>query len=78
MRPWAGFVYVAFVVDVFAQRIVAWNAATTKETDLVMDPMRMAIWHRAREGHPIKPADELIGHSDAGSQGGINRSSQHL
>jgi putative transposase len=39
VRCWAGFVYVAFVLDVFAQRIVAWNAATTKQTDLVMtDP----------------------------------------
>ncbi|MCB0987044.1 MAG: IS30 family transposase, partial [Acidimicrobiales bacterium] len=61
------FVYVAFIVDVYAQRIVAWNAATTKETDLVMDPLRMAIWQRAREGHPITHG-ELIGHADAGSQ----------
>ena len=38
VRCWAGFVYVAFVVDVFAQRIVAWNAATTKDVDLVDDP----------------------------------------
>ena len=67
VRSWAGFVYVAFIVDVYAQRIVAWNAATTKETDLVMDPLRMAIWQRAREGHPITHG-ELIGHADAGSQ----------
>lgn len=53
VRCWAGFVYVAFVLDVFAQRIVAWNAATIKTTDLVMAPLRMAIWQRDREGHPI-------------------------
>ena len=53
VRTWAGFVYVAFIVDVFAQTIVAWNAATTKETDLVMIPLRMATWQRAREArHP--------------------------
>ena len=66
-RTWAGWVYVAFIVDVFAQRIVAWHAATNKETDLVMVPLRMAQWERGREGHPALPG-ELIHHSDAGSQ----------
>jgi putative transposase len=73
VRTWAGFVYVAFILDVFAQRIVAWHAATTKETDLVMIPLRMAVWQRDREGHPTVPG-ELICHSDAGSQTGLNRS----
>jgi transposase InsO family protein len=77
VRTWAGFVYVAFIVDVYAQRIVAWHAATTKQTDLVMVPLRMALWQRGREGHP-RIAGELIHHSDAGSQGEFNRSSQHL
>jgi transposase InsO family protein len=52
VRCWASWVYVAFVVDVFAQKIVAWNAATAKDVDLVMTPIRMATWQRAREGHP--------------------------
>ena len=65
-RTWAGFVYVAFIVDVFAQRIVAWHAATTKDADLVMIPLRMALWQRDREGHPVD-AGQLIHHSDAGS-----------
>ena len=51
-RTWAGWVYVAFIVDVFAQRIVAWHAATNKETELVMVPLRMALWERDREGRP--------------------------
>ena len=67
VRTWAGWVYVAFIVDVFAQRIVAWHAATNKETDLVMIPLRMALWERDREGRPTV-AGELIHHSDAGSQ----------
>jgi hypothetical protein len=37
-RSRAGFVYVAFILDVFAQRIVAWHASTSKVTDLVMTP----------------------------------------
>lgn len=77
VRTWAGFVYVAFIVDVFAQRIVAWHASTSKATDLVMIPLRMALWERDRQGHPAIPG-ELIHHSDAGSQGGFNWSSQHL
>lgn len=42
-----------------------------------MIPLRMALWQRDRDGHPVVPG-ELIKHSDAGSQGGFNRSSQHL
>ena len=74
---WAGFVYVAFVVDVFAQMIVGWHVQTSKDTSLVTTPLRMAGWQRDREGHRPDPG-QLIGHSDAGSQGGFNRSSQHL
>lgn len=77
VRAWAGFVYVAFIVDVFAQKIVAWNAATAKDTDLVMSPLRMAIWQRARDGHPIMRG-ELIGHADAGSQYTSIRFTEHL
>jgi len=66
-RTWAGFTYVSFIVDVFAQKIVAWHAATAKDVELVMVPLRMATWQRQREGHPIIDG-ELIGHSDAGSQ----------
>jgi transposase InsO family protein len=77
VRTWAGFVYVAFILDVFAQRIVAWHAATTKQTDLVMTPLRMAIWQRAHEGRPVV-AEDLIHHSDAGSQYTSIRFTEHL
>ncbi|SNS95872.1 Transposase InsO and inactivated derivatives [Micrococcales bacterium KH10] len=76
VRTWAGWVYVAFIVDVFSQRIVAWHAQTTKHVDLVMTPLRMALWERDRQGHRDAPG-QLIHHSDAGSQGGFNWSSQH-
>ncbi|MBK7723461.1 MAG: DDE-type integrase/transposase/recombinase [Austwickia sp.] len=77
VRTWAGFVYVAFILDIFAQKIVAWNAATTKTVELVDTPLRIAVWQRDRDGHPVVRGD-LIGHADAGSQVGFNRSSQHL
>jgi len=47
---------------VFADRIVSWHAQTSKHTDLVMIPLRMALWTRQREAHPI--TDGLIAHSD--------------
>ena len=76
VRTWLVFVYVAFIVDVFAQRIIAWHAATRKVTDLVMIPLRMALWQRAYEGHPAE-LGQLIHHSDAGSQLRFKGSSQH-
>lgn len=75
-RTWAGWVYVVFIIDVFSRRIVAWHASTSKTVELVTVPLRMALWQRKREGHPVKAA-ELIHHSDAGSLGGFNRSMQH-
>ena len=77
VRSWAGFCYVAFIVDVFAQKIVAWHATTSKTTELVMTPLRMALWARGREGRPAQPG-ELIHHSDAGSQYTSIRFSEHL
>ncbi|WP_256933066.1 IS3 family transposase, partial [Rhodococcus sp. MH15] len=67
VRTWAGWVYVMFIIDVFSRRIVAWHASMSKTVDLVTIPLRMALWQRRREGHPVKAA-ELIHHSDAGSQ----------
>jgi transposase InsO family protein len=77
VRTWAGWVYVAFILDVFAQRIVAWHAATCKDVDLVMTPLRMAIWQRDHEGRPVV-GEELIHHSDAGSQYTSLRFTEHL
>ncbi len=77
VKTWSATVYVAFVVDTFSRRIVGWSAATVKETVFVLDALEMAVWQRDRDQHSVQPG-ELIHHSDAGSQGGFNRSSQHL
>lgn len=76
-RTWAGWTYVAFIVDVFSRKIVAWHAATNKEVDLVMTPLRIALWQRDRDGHPVT-GTELIHHSDAGSQYTSIRLTDHL
>ncbi|GMA19966.1 hypothetical protein GCM10025862_19870 [Arsenicicoccus piscis] len=75
--PGQGFVYVSFIVDVYAQKIVAWHASTSKSTDLVMTPLRMALWERDRDANPPDP-HELIHHSDAGSQNTSIRLTEHL
>jgi len=67
---------VAFIFDVFSRRIVGWRAATRMTTDLVLDTLEHAIWTRSQAG--ITDLSGLIHHTDAGSQGGFNRSSQHL
>jgi len=61
VATWAGFVYVAFVVDVYARRIVGWKVATTLRTDLALDALEQAI-----HGRPDR--DGLIHHSDRGVQ----------
>ncbi|WP_442241246.1 DDE-type integrase/transposase/recombinase [Rhodococcus sp. TAF43] len=64
------------MIDAYARRIVGWRTATTMTSQLVLDAIEHAIWTRHREG--IDDLSGLIHHHDRGSQGGFNRSSQHL
>ena len=50
VSTWSGWVYVAFVIDAYARRIVGWRTATTMNTRLVLDAIEHAIWTRQREG----------------------------
>jgi hypothetical protein len=68
-----GMGYVCFIVDAFSRRIVGWRVAAHMRTDMVLDALEMA--RRSRGGRRLVG---LVAHADAGSQGGINRSSQHL
>ncbi|MDO0929963.1 IS3 family transposase [Streptomyces sp. TG1A-8] len=77
VATWAGVVYVAFVVDTFSRRIVGWSAATSKETQLVLDALEMALWQRDRDERP-HIRGELIHHSDAGSQYTSFKLAEHL
>jgi transposase InsO family protein len=61
VATWRGFVYVAFVIDVFARRIVGWRASSSLRTDLALDALEQAIYDR-------QSADDLIHHSDRGCQ----------
>lgn len=66
VRTWSGFVYVAFVIDVFSRMIVGWKADTNMRAALVTDTLEMAAWARGRAG--VTDLTGLIHHSDAGSQ----------
>ncbi|MFV8171716.1 IS3 family transposase [Mycolicibacterium peregrinum] len=66
VSTWSGWVYVAFVIDAYARRIVGWRTATTMTTQLVLDAIEHAIWTRQREG--VEDLSGLIHHNDRGSQ----------
>ena len=51
VSTWTGWVYVAFVIDAYARRILGWRVATTMTTSMVLDALEQAIWTRQREGH---------------------------
>jgi putative transposase len=63
---WSGMVYVAFVIDAYARRILGWRASTSMRTTLVLDTIEQAIWARQREG--VTDLAGLIHHHDNGSQ----------
>ena len=73
VATWAGFVYVAFVIDAFARRIVGWRVSRTVHAGFVLDALEQALHDR----RPVRGGG-LVHHSDRGVQGGFKWSSQHL
>lgn len=63
VATWQGFVYVAFVIDAFARRIIGWRVSSTPRTDMVLDALEQALHER-----PQRPDVDLIHHSDRGVQ----------
>ena len=61
VATWTGFVYVAFVIDVFARRIIGWRVARSMHAQLVLDALEQALWSRSE-------IEGVIHHSDRGSQ----------
>ena len=61
VATWVGFVYVAFVIDVFSRAIVGWRASKSMRSDLALDALEQAL-------HARPKADGLVHHSDRGSQ----------
>jgi putative transposase len=73
VKTHTGWVYVAFVVDVFSRFVVGWQASTSLRSDLALDALEMAMFARGDQ-----ELTQLVHHSDRGVQGGLNRPSQHL
>jgi transposase InsO family protein len=61
VATWSGFVYVAFVIDVFSRFIVGWRVSSSLRSDLALDALEQALWAR-------QPGDGLVHHSDRGVQ----------
>jgi putative transposase len=61
VATWSGFVYVAFVVDVFSRAIVGWRVSSSLRSDLALDALEQALWAR-------QPGEGLVHHSDRGTQ----------
>jgi putative transposase len=61
VSTWQGFAYVAFIIDVYARRIVGWKLSSSQQTQFVLDALEQAL-------HARRPCDDLVHHSDRGSQ----------
>ncbi|SHN47694.1 putative transposase [Cryptosporangium aurantiacum] len=75
IRTFAGWVYAAFVLDVFSRRVVGWQLSTSLRTDLALDALEMGFWTRRRDGQDVT---DLIHHSDKGVQYVAVRYTQRL
>lgn len=65
VKTHSGWVYVAFVIDVFSRMVVGWQASKSLRSDLAIDALEMAIWNRQRAGIDVSG---LVHHSDRGVQ----------
>ena len=61
VSTWQGFAYVAFIVDVYVRRIVGWKLSSSQHTQFVLDALEQAL-------HARRPSEDLVHHSDRGSQ----------
>src|SRR5699024_7199360 len=74
-RTFAGWVYAAFVIEVFSRRVVGWQLSKSLRTDLALDALEMGIWTREHAGHDVSG---LTRHSDKGVQYVAIRYTQRL
>jgi putative transposase len=75
VRTAVGWVYAAFVLDVYSRMIVGWQVSTSLYTDLALDALKMAIWRRQNQGADL---GGLVHHSDRGVQYRAIRYTQRL
>jgi putative transposase len=78
VRTASGWVYAAFVLDVYSRMIVGWQVATSLYTELALDALQMGIWRREHAGGPAADLAGLVHHSDRGVQYRALRYTQRL
>jgi putative transposase len=66
IRTWAGFAYLALVIDVYSRRIVGWALTTHLRTELALEALEMAIWAHGRQS--VHDLTGLVHHTDAGAR----------
>ena len=66
VKTHSGWVYAAFILDVFSRVVVGWQISESLRSDLAIDALEMAVWNRTRHGQVL---DSLVHHSDRGVQG---------
>jgi putative transposase len=71
VSTWQGYLFLACVIDAWSRKVVGWSMRDDLRSELVVDALGMAVTRR-------RPKTGLVHHSDRGSQGGFNWSSQHL
>jgi putative transposase len=65
VKTHSGWVYAAFIIDVYSRMVVGWQISNSLRSDLAIDALEMAVWNRTRKGHNL---DQLVHHSDKGVQ----------
>ncbi len=65
VKTHTGWVYAAFIIDVFSRMVVGWQISNSLRSDLAIDALEMAVWNRTRAGQVL---DGLVHHSDRGVQ----------
>lgn len=65
VKTLAGWVYAAFIIDVYSRMVVGWQISNSLRSDLAIDALEMAVWNRTRAGQVL---DGLVHHSDRGVQ----------
>lgn len=65
VKTHSGWVYVAFVIDVYSRMVVGWQASKSLRSDLALDALEMAVWNRQRHGIDVSG---VVHHSDRGVQ----------
>ena len=65
VKTHGGWVYAAFIIDVFSRMVVGWQISESLRSDLAIDALEMAVWNRTRNGQVL---DGLVHHSDRGVQ----------